>query len=328
MPSAVGIIANPQSGKDARRISADATVINNHDKVGIVRRILRALSALGVQRVLVMPDEFGIGLRAMDSQALAVEILDMEIEGTAHDSEVAARRMVPDVACLITLGGDGTNRAVARGSAAVPLLPISTGTNNVFPLPIDGTIAGMAAAGLALGVVSAAEVCWRSKAIVVLVEGSTDLALVDAAITTEAFIGARAVWDAGIVTFLMVTQAEPSNVGLSAVAGMLAPIGREEPLGLAVDLGHPGTTILAPITPGRLQPVVVQRWERIAPGYRRCLRSDRPGTVALDGEREIAFLPGQEVCLELIERGPIVVRPRLAVSLMAERDAFRLPSRG
>lgn len=325
MPSAVGIIANPQSGKDARRIAADATVINNHDKVGIVRRVLRALARLGVQQVLVMPDEFGIGLRALDSYGLAVEILDMEIEGTARDSEAAARQMAPEVGCIITLGGDGTNRAVARGSADIPLLPISTGTNNVFPLAIDGTIAGMAAAGLALGIVSPSEVCWRSKAIVVSVDGATDLALVDAAITTEGFIGAKAIWDPGIVTFLMVTQAAPSNVGLSSIAGLLEPIGRRQPAGLTVELGAPGPSILAPVAPGRLQPVSVRRWEKIPLGYRRYNRADRAGTLALDGEREIAFLPGQEVCLELTGRGPFVVRPRPAIALMAERAAFRLP---
>lgn len=324
MPDAVGIIANPQSGKDTRRITADATVINNHDKVGIVRRVFRALARLGVERVLVMPDEFGIGLRATDTAGVAVEMLAMEIEGTARDSEEAARRMAPDVSCIITLGGDGTNRAVARGSADTPLLPISTGTNNVFPMTIDGTVAGMAAAGLALGIVSATEVCWRSKAIVVAVDGSTDLALVDAAITTEAFVGAKAVWDPSIVTFLMVTQAAPSNIGLSSVAGMLAPIGREEPLGLAVELGASLATILAPIAPGRLQPISVRRWERVAPGYRRCFRATRAGTIALDGEREVTFLPGQEICLELTTAGPLVMRPYVTVALMAERAAFRL----
>lgn len=35
--------------------------------------------------------------------------------------------------CIVTLGGDGTNRAVAKESGAIPLVPISTGTNNVFP---------------------------------------------------------------------------------------------------------------------------------------------------------------------------------------------------
>ena len=38
-----------------------------------------------------------------------------------------------NVSCIVTLGGDGTNRVVAKGCGSVPILPISTGTNNVFP---------------------------------------------------------------------------------------------------------------------------------------------------------------------------------------------------
>ena len=59
------------------------------------------------------------------------------------------------VRCLITLGGDGTNRIVAKASGDVPLMPISTGTNNVFPVMIEGTIAGLAA-GLAAAVAEVA----------------------------------------------------------------------------------------------------------------------------------------------------------------------------
>ena len=37
------------------------------------------------------------------------------------------------VKCIITLGGDGTNRAVAKGCGDTPIIPVSSGTNNVFP---------------------------------------------------------------------------------------------------------------------------------------------------------------------------------------------------
>lgn len=326
MPEAVGIIANPQSGKDARRIVSDATVINNYDKVGIVRRLLRALGCLGVERALIMPDEFGIGRLAADDQGASVELLDMPVSGTARDSTEAARRMAGQVTCIVTLGGDGTNRAVAQGAGNIPILPISTGTNNVFPVTVDGTTAGMAAAGLALGIVSPDEVCRRAKAILVSVDGSTDLALVDAAITTEGFVGARAIWNAGILAFVLVTQAAPSNIGLSSIAGMLEQVGPEQPFGVAVELGAPGITVLAPLAPGRLQPVQVRRWEKVSVGYCRRECPDYPGTLALDGEREIRFLPDQEIRLELTEQGPLVVDPRRTVALMAERAAFRLSS--
>jgi len=43
---------------------------------------------------------------------------------------------------------------VAQGCGTVPLVPISTGTNNVFPTMIDGTIAGLAAGLFATGAVT------------------------------------------------------------------------------------------------------------------------------------------------------------------------------
>ena len=39
---------------------------------------------------------------------------------------------------IVTLGGDGTNRVVAKGCGNVPITPISTGTNNVFPKVVEG----------------------------------------------------------------------------------------------------------------------------------------------------------------------------------------------
>ncbi|MDA8212194.1 MAG: ATP-NAD kinase, partial [Clostridia bacterium] len=50
--STVGIIANPASGKDIRRLVAHATVVDNIEKVNLVRRILLGLQAVGVKQVL------------------------------------------------------------------------------------------------------------------------------------------------------------------------------------------------------------------------------------------------------------------------------------
>ena len=46
---------------------------------------------------------------------------------------------------LVVLGGDGTQRAVAKAWRDAPLVPLSTGTNNVFPLHVEATAAGLAA---------------------------------------------------------------------------------------------------------------------------------------------------------------------------------------
>ena len=50
----VGIIANPASGKDIRRMIASGTTVTNQEKQNIIIRILRAMDALGAGRVLTM----------------------------------------------------------------------------------------------------------------------------------------------------------------------------------------------------------------------------------------------------------------------------------
>ena len=62
----IGIIANPASGKDIRRLVAYGSVFDNAEKTNIVKRILIALDALQVRDVFIMPDSFGIGRRAME----------------------------------------------------------------------------------------------------------------------------------------------------------------------------------------------------------------------------------------------------------------------
>src|SRR5947209_12222397 len=159
----VGIIANPASGRDIRRLVAHGTVFDNNEKTAIVRRVLLGLEAVGITRVAYMPEhDFGIVPRALSlqdrqtqgSQGLRLEAspLSMSVLSTSADSTRAAQLLAElGAGCIITLGGDGTHRAVDKGCGTVPLVPISTGTNNVFPAFLEGTIAGMAAGLIASG---------------------------------------------------------------------------------------------------------------------------------------------------------------------------------
>src|SRR5688572_3552506 len=146
----VGCIANPMAGKDIRRLVAYSSRIDNQEKVNIVRRILLGLESAGVAEVLLMPDTFRIAQKALEGihqpLQLRVHILDMDVRGDAKDSLWATQHMCEAGAqCLLVLGGDGTQRVVAKACGTTPVVPISTGTNNVFPQIIEGTIAGLAA---------------------------------------------------------------------------------------------------------------------------------------------------------------------------------------
>ncbi len=72
--SLVGIIANPASGTDIRRLVAYGSVFNNQEKVRIVRRILLGLEAAGVRQISYMPDYYGIVERALDSLNIGMDI--------------------------------------------------------------------------------------------------------------------------------------------------------------------------------------------------------------------------------------------------------------
>jgi len=75
-----------------------------------------------------------------------VEFLTLERPtGTAADTTAYAQMMAGHCsAAVVLLGGDGTMRAAVPGLGDTPMLALSTGTNNAFPVMIEATVAGMA----------------------------------------------------------------------------------------------------------------------------------------------------------------------------------------
>src|SRR5499427_4807614 len=167
----VGVVANPLSGRDIRRLVTQASVFPTAEKANMIQRMLTALAAVGVHRVLLSTDLGGISaavFRAAERRRTQagpgrdtgwpeVEFLDGQpIRQTAQDTVNAVRRMVTAGArVIVCLGGDGTARVAASAAGDVALLPLSTGTNNVFPAVREATIAGLAAGLVATGAVPA-----------------------------------------------------------------------------------------------------------------------------------------------------------------------------
>ncbi len=216
----VGIIANPAAGKDIRRLVAYATISDNVRKAGIVRRAVMALNSTGVDEIIIMPDSYQLGGRALDGikpheMKCRVCLLDMPITDSMEDSIMAARLMNEQgVDCIITVGGDGTNRAVAHGCGLVPIVPISTGTNNVFPFMVEGTTAGLAAGILAQGVVDRDKFTAAAKKLNIIKNGQlVDLGLIDVVVLDEPFIGSKAILDLSRVKEIITTQGHPSYIG-------------------------------------------------------------------------------------------------------------------
>jgi predicted polyphosphate/ATP-dependent NAD kinase len=318
--SAVGIIPNPMSGRDIRRVVAQASVFPNTEKVSMVLRIIRAVGALGVQRVLLSTDTFGIAAGVLrEVRRLQARVRLPEIEyltlpqptGTAADTTgyaaLISRRCA---AAVVLLGGDGTIRAAAPGLGDTPMLALSTGTNNAFPIMMEATVAGMAVGLLATGRV--APHTKRAKMLhveLVRADGTRrhEIALVDVCVNTVGEIGSRAVWKTDTLRELYCTFAEPDAIGLSSIPGRILPTSRFAPTGVAVQFGPaPSRTVLAPIGPGLLEPVGLQYCAALAPGVTRYVRLTS-GTVALDGERELEFGPGDRIAVTLKTDGPRVI---------------------
>lgn len=331
MGPCVGIIANPAASHDIRRLSGHSSIVDNLEKARILRRALLGLQAVGVAEALAMPDQYGLALAAASAAeiTIAVRLVDMVSERNETDSTRAAERMAADgCACIITLGGDGTNRAVAKGCGAVPLLAISTGTNNVIPEPIEGTIAGMAAGLFACGLIPEGVSARPTKRLEVLEDGALiDIALVDVAASSSLFLGARAILDTSTITGLWLTQARPGSIGLAAIGAGANPLDPGASGALALDIAGPDDVepferVLAPIAPGKVTWVGVRACRRLEIGEPAPVTT-LPCVLALDGERALrAPAGGRAVTIRATWNGPKLLDARAIFAYAASHGLF------
>jgi predicted polyphosphate/ATP-dependent NAD kinase len=221
---------------------------------------------------------------------------------------------------LICLGGDGTARVAASASGDVPLLPLSTGTNNVFPELREATVAGLAAGLIAIGALPSDSTTTRRPVLEVMAGSRREIALVDVALCTAGHVGSRAVWDPASLRELYCTFAEPDAIGLSSIPGLLCPSGRTEPDGIALALGPAAESpvvVHAPIAPGLVAPVGVRSWKPLRSGEAVEVGS-RSGVLSVDGEREIELDGGPAPTVRLRADGPRCVDVRRALALAAQ----------
>jgi predicted polyphosphate/ATP-dependent NAD kinase len=331
----LGIIANPRAGQDVRRIYAHCRPVGKEEKADALRRLLAGAGSVGEVEVYLMPDAMGVAHAAVDGfrrqvrTNARVHFLDMPVTDAPDDSERAAQTMRElGVACLITLGGDGTNRAVARGCGDVPLIPISTGTNNVFPSLAEATVVGVAGGLIACGRVDPTPHVRRAKQLNVRRNGEVvDIALVDLAVCRNPFIGSRAIADVRDLTEVVVTQGLPTFIGLSAMVGAVMPVRPDDQHGAHLVLGDGGWIVKAPVLPGVVQEVAVRSCQPLRPGQQLRLGAV-DGTIALDGERHIMINSADEITVELVHAGPRVVDFRGLLYAAASAGLFVVDRNG
>lgn len=310
--STIGIIANPASGKDIRRLVSHATVVDNNEKINIVKRIILAAQGAGVKGVVIMPDTFLIGYKASEALksskelAIPVEILDMKIKGSVEDTILAARLMEENkVQCIIALGGDGTSRAVAKSITTTPLISISTGTNNVYPEMLEGTVVGIAAAAVSTRTSNLGQSCRRDKRIEIYKDGKMlDIALVDCVISKQTYIGSRAIWDPKDIQRVIVSRANPASIGFSTIVGVKKIISEDDDFGASINVNVGEFDLVAPIAAGTMKEIRVDEPLIHPLSELFSISMDYKGIMALDGERELPFKKGDIFEFKITRDGP------------------------
>jgi hypothetical protein len=129
------------------------------------------------------------------------------------------------------------------------------------------------------------------------------------AATTEPWVGARALWRPTDISEVVVALGEPGGVGLSAIAGLLDPVARDEPWGLRLKVVPPevaDTVVRVPLAPGLVVPVGVSGATRVAAGETVTVGAPA-GSLALDGERELELAAPAPVEIRLDTDGPWVI---------------------
>jgi hypothetical protein len=334
--ASVGIIANPMAGRDVRRLVARATSMTPETKRDQVARAAIGAAAAGASRIFVCAEPFRISASAVENLDVGAEISVLDIGATLHAEDTArAAIAMRDAGCsaLVVLGGDGTNRIVAKAWPDAPLVPLSTGTNNVFPVSVEATLAGAACGLVASGGVALEEVSRRAKIVSVELDaGDRDLALVDAVLLVDDRVGNLLPFDPKNIARVVLARAEPASVGTSPIGGLLEPSGFEDDFGVDAEClpGHthargvgdnpPGKRLLVPVSPGLYREVTVTGVRRLELG--EIVEVCGPGVLAFDGDREHTLADGQRTKLSVVREGPHVLDVAHALRLAAERGLF------
>lgn len=311
---------------------AYGSVLGNREKVNSTIRILMGLSGVTKEpiRVVYLPDPYdlvGMARREVERTLPYLSLLEAPIpvlgdgEDTLNFTEWAVEE---GVEAFLVIGGDGTNRLVAKRSGSVPLFSVSGGTNNVFASSVEPTIAGMALGFYLSRVVKASEVIERSK---VLRCGTStgkekeDLALVDLVLVNKGISGTKAVWEPELVQLVVVTQSSPLSIGLSAVVGRMVEILPQDRRGAYVELGEPGIKVKVPIAPGLVRELSVKHFQFLEVG-RELIWEQREGILALDGERELSVRKEEVWKVVLEDTGPWRANIERIMSLARERGVY------
>lgn len=305
----IGLIANPLSSKDIRRLTGLARVVDIEEKANLLARLLVGLGTRPGTVVGALDDPAGLVRRAVAlarSKAPAVEYLPMEAAGNEEDTRCAAGILAErGASALITLGGDGTIRAAVEGWPEAPLVPLAAGTNNAAALAEEPTVTGVA---VVVALESGDPDLFRpTSALRVATPTRAFTAVIDVVTVRGKWLGAGALWEPDDLVEAVVTSARPASVGVASIGARLGPLapGRAR----WVRFG-PGRRVRGVLGPGLVVDMTVAEHLDLEQGDHIDL--DLAGrVVALDGERRVVT----ETARVRVVTGPRVLDPDRALAV-------------
>lgn len=297
------------SGRDVRRLAARATTSTHHDKqLQITRLILGALEQ-GVEEFVLIDEPFRISRRAVENLSMPdrFTFIQSSIKHTASDSvELVQQMRDMDCKVIIVMGGDGTSRIVARTWSDSVILPLSTGTNNVFPKMLEPSVAGAAAGLVASGKVAYEKVVRRCKQVHITTSQGNDLALVDAVLLKDDNLGNLLPFETEKISHLLLAISQPASVGMSPIGGFLLPCLEDDDFAVHLDCGEPAAHRLRiPVSPGLYSDISIRSVTQVP--LNQEIEVEGPGVLAFDGDREIALGKGEKASFCVRRDGPWVL---------------------
>ena len=310
----LGLVVNPMSGRDVRRLAARATNMTHEAKRDIVARVAAAAVAMGVTDIYITKEPFRISSMALEHMGLEanVHVVEHSLNNDASDTEKTVQAFL-DAQCttFVSLGGDGTNRAVVRTAPDVDLVPLSTGTNNVFPVLAEPTVAGMVAGLNATGQLTEAEslgLKQRVKVLHINTPRATDVGLIDAVLLHQDHVGNLLPFNTDKISQIVLSRAEPNSIGMSPIGGLIQAVHAEDDCGLLVQVENKDERLpsfKAPVSPGLFQNVRVKSVDKIT--FDVAIPFRGPGVIALDGDRDLGLKEGEHGTVTLRRDGPWVI---------------------
>ena len=305
------------SGRDVRRVAARASLSGHHEKQQQVTRLVLGALEYGVDEIYLANEPFRINVRAVENlpQRRQIRILDFQLSHSDQDTKHMLNLMW-DAGCrvFIILGGDGTNRIVAKTRPEAIILPLSTGTNNVFPQHAEASIAGAAAALIASNKLKYQDHCYRCKRIHIAIDQiPRDIALIDAVLLQGDILGSLLPFSPDHLNHIFLARAEPAAVGTSPIGGYLMPCSARDDFGVMLHCGDfsaesPGAVgVRVPISPGLYTDVAVASTTRMVLG--KVYECTTPGILAFDGDRSIVVEQNQRVEVVIRRDGPWIIEP-------------------